>query len=69
MTKPSRSFPRPLSELVGATLSDGLKQQGFASTELITRWADIVGTEVAAHSDGRTKLELVARRQRRKSGR
>jgi hypothetical protein len=51
MTKPSRSFPRPLSELVGATLSDGLKQQGFASTELITRWADIVGAEVAAHSE------------------
>jgi hypothetical protein len=51
MTKPSRSFPRPLSELVGATLRDGLKQQGFASTELITRWADIVGAEIAAHSE------------------
>jgi hypothetical protein len=51
MNKPSRSFPRPLSELVGATLRDSLKAQGFASTEIITRWADIVGAEIAAHSE------------------
>ena len=51
MNKPSRSFPRPLSEFLGATLSDSLKTQGFASTEIIARWADIVGTEIAAHSE------------------
>src|SRR5450830_1425613 len=51
MSKPSRSFPRPLSEFLGATLSDSLKTQGFASTEIIARWADIVGTEIAAHSE------------------
>ena len=51
MNKPSRSFPRPLSELLGATLSDSLKAQGFASTEIIARWADIVGAEIAAHSE------------------
>jgi len=51
MTKPSRSFPRPLSELLGATLSDILKAQGFASTEIISRWADIAGPEIAAHSE------------------
>ena len=51
MTKPSRSFPRPLSELLGATLSDALKAQGFASTEIISRWGDIVGAEIAAHSE------------------
>jgi len=39
MTKPSRSFPRPLSELLGATLNDLMKAQGFASTEIISRWA------------------------------
>src|ERR1019366_2103834 len=44
MNKPSRSFPRPLSEFLGATLSDSLKTQGFASTE-------IVATEIAAHSE------------------
>ncbi len=51
MSKPARSFPRPLSEFSGATLSDVLKRQGFASTEIIARWADIVGTEIAAHSE------------------
>lgn len=51
MSKPSRSFPRPLSELLGATLNATLKSQGFASTEIISRWADIVGAEIAAHSE------------------
>ena len=51
MSKPSRSFPRPLSDLLGATLSDAMKAQGFASTEIISRWADIVGAEIAAHSE------------------
>ncbi|HEX3710619.1 MAG TPA: DciA family protein [Pseudolabrys sp.] len=49
--KPSRSFPRPLSEFTGATLSDVLRRQGFASTEIIARWAEIAGAEVAAHSE------------------
>ena len=51
MSKPSRSFPRPLSELLSATLGDAFKAQGFASTEIISRWADIVGPEIAAHSE------------------
>jgi len=51
MNKPSRSFPRPLSEFMGAALSDSLKTQGFASTEIIARWADIAGPEIAAHSE------------------
>jgi hypothetical protein len=51
MTKPARSFPRPLSELLGATLSDALKSQGFASAEILARWADIAGSEIAAHSE------------------
>ena len=51
MNKPSRSFPRPLSDFLGATLNDTLKAQGFASTEIIARWADIAGPEIAAHSE------------------
>ena len=51
MNKPSRSFPRPLAEFTAATLSDGLKAQGFASAELICRWAEIAGPEIAAHSE------------------
>src|ERR1017187_5071050 len=51
MNKPSRSFPWPLSEFLGATLSDSLKTQGFASTEIIARWAEIVVTEIGTHSE------------------
>jgi len=51
MSKPSRSFPRPLSDLLGDTLGDAFKAQGFASTEIISRWPDIVGAEIAAHSE------------------
>ena len=51
MSSSSRSFPRRLSELLGATLTDVLKAQGFASTEIISRWPDIVGAEIAAHSE------------------
>jgi hypothetical protein len=51
MNKPSRSFPRPLSDLLGATLSGAFKQQGFASSEILARWADIVGPEIAVHCE------------------
>ena len=51
MSKLSRSFPRPLSDLLASTLGDVLRAQGFASTEIISRWADIVGAEIAAHSE------------------
>ena len=51
MTKPARSFPRPLSELMGSALNDALKSQGFASAEILARWGDIVGPEIAAHSE------------------
>lgn len=51
MNTPRRGFPRPLSAIAGATLSDALKAQGFASTEIVARWTDIVGAEIAAHSE------------------
>ena len=51
MNKSARSFPRPLSELLGGLLNDVVKAQGFASTEIIARWADIVGADIAAHSE------------------
>jgi hypothetical protein len=51
MSRAPRSFPRPLSELLGATLSDALKSQGFASAEILARWGDIVGPEIATHSE------------------
>ena len=36
---------------MSATQSDVLKAQGFASTEIISRWHDIVGLEIAGHSE------------------
>jgi hypothetical protein len=51
MSKPSRGFPRPLSDLLSGTLTDVLKSQGFASAEILSRWGDIVGGEIAAVSE------------------
>jgi hypothetical protein len=51
MSKPSASFPRPLADLLRKTLNEGFARQGFASAELVTRWADIAGPDVAAHSE------------------
>ena len=42
---------RKLSELATGFLAEAFAKQGFASTELVTRWADIVGPEVAAHAE------------------
>lgn len=51
MNKPSRRGARPLAEFLGVCLSDAFRQQGFASAELVTRWTDIVGPEIAAHAE------------------
>ena len=51
MNKTPRSFPRPLAELTGATLNEVLRRQGFASAEIVARWAEIAGPEIAAHSE------------------
>jgi hypothetical protein len=51
MNKPSKSQARPLAEVVRRTLADTFARQGFASTELVTHWADIVGAEIAAHCE------------------
>jgi len=51
VNKPGHSYPRPLKDLLHKTLGDAFAKQGFASTELVTRWAEIVGAEIAAHSE------------------
>jgi hypothetical protein len=55
LTEPSAmNKPRParsLADLSAGVLADAFKKQGFASTELVTRWADIVGPEIAAHCE------------------
>ena len=46
--------PRPtrsLSELATGYLAETFKRQGFAATELVTRWTEIVGADIAAHAE------------------
>ncbi len=51
MNKPSRSFAKPLRDLVGKVVGQTFTRQGFASAELVTRWTEIVGAEIAVHSE------------------
>jgi hypothetical protein len=51
MNKPSRVFAKPLRDLVGKVVGEAFTRQGFVSAELVTRWAEIAGTEIAAHSE------------------
>ena len=51
MNKPSRPVGKPLRELLNKLVGDAFARQGFASAELVTRWDDIVGHEIAAHSE------------------
>ena len=51
MNKPGKSFPRPLADVLQRTLNAAFAKQGFVSTELVTRWGEIVGAEIAEHSE------------------
>ena len=51
MNKPGPLTAKPLSALLGSTFSDAFAKQGFASRELVTRWAEIAGPEIAAHAE------------------
>jgi hypothetical protein len=51
MNKSGTSFPRPLADILHRTLNAAFAKQGFVSTEIVTRWADIVGAEIAEHSE------------------
>jgi hypothetical protein len=51
MAKPGPISAKPLSVLLSDVFSDAYAKQGFAARELVTRWSDIAGPEVAAHSE------------------
>jgi hypothetical protein len=51
MAKPGWTSAKPLSVLLSDVFSDAYAKQGFAARELVTRWADIAGPEIAAHSE------------------
>ncbi len=46
--------PRParaLAEVAHTVLAESFAKQGFAASELVTRWAEIAGSEIAAHAE------------------
>jgi hypothetical protein len=49
--KPKRKPAVALSTLTSRVLAGSFARQGFASAELVTRWPDIVGPDIAAHSE------------------
>ena len=51
MAKPGPISAKPLSVLLGDVFSDAYAKQGFAARELVTRWAEIAGRDIAAHSE------------------
>jgi hypothetical protein len=51
MPKPGPISAKPLSVLLSDVFSDAYKKQGFAARELVTRWAEIAGPEIAKHTE------------------
>src|SRR3954468_11359329 len=47
MSKPGPISAKPLSLLLGEVFSDAYAKQGFAARELVIRWAEIAGAEIA----------------------
>jgi hypothetical protein len=61
MNKPRPSRAKPLAALVGKCLADTFAQRGFAAAEIVTRWAEIAGADIAAHCEP-MKIEWPRRR-------
>lgn len=51
MNKRFQPGPKRLADLIGKPLADAFKRQGFASREIVTRWPEIAGQEIAAHAE------------------
>ncbi len=48
MTRPGPVSAKPLSVLLSDVFSDAYAKQGFAARELVTRWVEIAGADIAA---------------------
>jgi hypothetical protein len=51
MSKRGPIRAKPLSALLGDVFSDAYAKQGFAARELVTRWADIAGPDIAKYCE------------------
>jgi hypothetical protein len=50
-SKPGPISAKPLSVLLSDVFSQAYAKQGFAARELVTRWSEIAGPEIARHSE------------------
>ncbi len=51
MSRPGPISAKPLSVLLSDVFSDAYAKQGFAARELVMRWAEIAGADIARHSE------------------
>jgi hypothetical protein len=51
VSKPRETYAQPLAGLLNKCLGEAFARQGFASREILTRWADVVGPDIAAHAE------------------
>jgi hypothetical protein len=51
MAKSGPISAKPLSVLLSDVFSDAYARQGFAARELVTRWTEIAGSDIAAHCE------------------
>src|SRR5215470_14910692 len=51
MSKPGPGSAKPLSVLLSDVFSDAYAKQGFAARELVTRWTEIAGADIARHAE------------------
>ena len=51
MSKPRPISAKPLSVMLSDLFSDVYAKQGFAARELVTRWAEIAGADIATHCE------------------
>ncbi len=49
--RPGPISAKPLSLLLNDVFAEAYAKQGFAARELVTRWAQIAGPEIAAHAE------------------
>jgi hypothetical protein len=60
-----RREPRPIADLVGRAIDPVCRRRGFASSELLTLWPELVGAEVA---EGSRPEKLLWPRRRGEAG-
>jgi hypothetical protein len=51
MNKPRGSFAKQLRDVAGKIVGKTFAQQGFGSSELVTRWTSIVGQDIGANCE------------------